>query len=189
MSNIYKVLNKQIFTEANCRIVPIRMEDRYAIMQWRNEQIFHLRQDKPLTKEDQDGYFDTVVAGLFNQEQPSQILFSYLQGDECIGYGGLVHINWVDLNAEISFITNTSIQKVSHAYHMSTFLRLIEEVAFNELHFHKLFTYAFDVRPQIYHILEKNGFQREAVLKEHCLFNRDFKDVIIHAKFNTIAKP
>ena len=69
------------------------------------------------------------------------------------------------------------------------FLGLIEEVAFSELGFHKLFTYAFDVRPHIYPILEKNGFKREAVLKEHCLFNEVFKDVIIHAKFNTIDKP
>ena len=69
---------------------------------------------------------------------------------------------------------------------MSTFLGLIEEVAFNELGFYKLFSYAFDVRPQIYPILEKNGFKREAVLKDHCLFNGEFKNVIIHSKFNTI---
>ena len=185
----YKALDRQTFNKGNHRIVPIRMEDRYVIMQWRNEQIFHLRQNKPLTKEDQDTYFNTVVAGLFIHEQPSQILFSYLDGDTCIGYGGLVHINWVDQNAEISFITNTSINNEKYSFHMSNFLGLIEEVAFSELGFHKLFTYAFDVRPHIYPILEKNGFKREAVLKEHCLFNEVFKDVIIHAKFNTIDKP
>ena len=185
MNTNYKVLNKQTFSRGSHRIVPIRMEDRYAIMQWRNEQIFHLRQNKPLNEEDQDTYFNTAVAGLFGQEQPGQILFSYLDGDECIGYGGLVHINWIDQNAEISFITNTSIKDEQYKFHMSTFLSLIEEVAFNELAFHKLFTYAFDVRPHIYPILEMNGFKKEAVLTEHCLFNGDFKDVIIHTKFNT----
>ena len=185
----YKVLNNQIFSSGKYAIIPIRMEDRHVIRKWRNEQIFHLRQNKALSEEDQENYFNTVVASLFNQEHPSQILFSYLDGDTCIGYGGLVHINWVDKNAEISFITNTSIKKEKYTFHMSTFLGLIEEVAFNELGFHKLFTYAFDVRPEIYPILEKNGFKREAVLKEHCLFNGDFKDVIIHAKFNTIDKP
>ncbi len=185
MGKSYKALNKQEFAKGNYRIIPIRMEDRYAIMQWRNEQIFHLRQNKPLTKEDQDNYFNTAVASLFSQEQPGQILFSYLEGDTCIGYGGLVHINWIDQNAEISFITSTAIEKEEYAFHMSTFLGLLEEVAFNELAFHKLFTYAFDVRPHIYPILEMNGFKKEAVLKEHCLFNGDFKDVIIHVKFNT----
>lgn len=182
MSNKYKVLKEQVFTKGDYRIVPIRMEDRYSILEWRNEQIFHLRQSKLLTKENQNDYFNTVVASLFGQEQPGQILFSYLNGDTCIGYGGLVHINWADKNAEISFITNTSIKKKEYEFHMSTFLGLIEEVACNELVFHKLFTYAFDVRPEIYPILEKNGFEREAVLKEHCLFNGEFKDVIIHSK-------
>ncbi len=184
----YKALNRQTFAKGNHRIVPLRMEDRNVIMKWRNEQIFHLRQNKPLTKEDQDTYFNTVVAHLSIEESPNQILFSYLDGDTCLGYGGSVHINWVDQNAELSFITDTSIKNEKYAFHMSTFLGLIEEVAFSELGFHKLFTYAFDVRPHIYPILENNGFIREAVLKEQCLFNGGFKDVIIHAKFNKIDK-
>lgn len=184
----YTVLNKQTFNKDNFAITPIRMEDRYVIMQWRNEQIFHLRQSKVLTKEEQDGYFDTVISGLFSQANPNQLLFSYLEGDKCIGYGGLVHINWVDKNAEISFITNTAIKNEKYAFHMATFLGLLEEVAFKQLNFHKLFTYAFDVRPHIYPILEKSGFKKEAVLKEHCLFNGDFKDVIIHAKLNAKDK-
>jgi hypothetical protein len=32
------------------------------------------------------------------------LLFSFLKNGECIGYGGLVHINWIDQNAEISFM-------------------------------------------------------------------------------------
>lgn len=183
MNDTYKVLKRQTFAKGNYRIVPIRMKDRHAIMQWRNEQIFHLRQEKPLTREGQDSYFETVVARLFNQEQPNQILFSYLVGDECMGYGGLVHMNWVDKNAEISFITKTSIEKEQYEFHMSTFLSMIAEVASDELDFHKIFTYTFDVRPDIYSILEKNGFEKEAELSEHCYFNGNFINVIIHAKF------
>ena len=183
MSNKYKVLKKQNFAKGNNAIVPIRMRDRYDIMQWRNEQIFHLRQNKLLSKEEQDSYFNTVVADLFSQEHPDQILFSYLEGENCIGYGGLVHINWIDKNAEISFITNTSIKDESYALHMSTFLSLLEEVASKEVGLHKIFTYTFDVRPEIYSILEKNGFKKEAVLVEHCYFNGNFINVIIHSKF------
>lgn len=45
-------------------------------MKWRNEQIYHLRQAKPLTKEDQNAYFENVVAKLFEDDHPNQILFS-----------------------------------------------------------------------------------------------------------------
>lgn len=186
--SFYKVLNKNTYTKDNYSIVPIRIEDRYAIMKWRNEQLFHLRQNKPLTKEEQDVYFDTIVSSLFSQDNPNQILFSYLKGETCIGYGGLVHINWIDQNAEISFIIDTSIKKKNYEFHMSTFLSLLEEVAFKDLNFHKIFTFAFDVRPEIYPILEKSGYNKEAVLKEHCCFNGEFKDVVLHAKFNMFNK-
>jgi len=183
--NSYKVLNKKTFTSGKYSIVPLRMEDRYAIMKWRNEQIYHLRQQKNLTREDQDKYFETTVANMFNQEQPEQILFSYLKNDECIGYGGLVHINWIDKNAEISFIMKTDMEQQYFKKHWGIYLKLIEKVAFRELKLHKLHTYAFDLRPKIYEILEAENFNIEAVLKEHCFFNNKYIDVVIHSKFNT----
>ena len=73
--------------------------------------MYHLRQDKPLTEKSQEDYFIGPVARLFDQEKPNQILFSYLKNDKCIGYGGLVHINWIDMNAEISFIVATELEE------------------------------------------------------------------------------
>jgi len=184
MSLNYKVLKQQIFTNGRQSIVPIRMEDRHKIRKWRNEQIFHLRQNKPLTESEQETYFNTVVKSLFSEEQPKQILFSYIENNECIGYGGLVHINWIDKNAEISFIMNTVLEKDFFFKHWTVFLELIEQVAFKELNFHKLVTYAFDLRPHIYGIIEKAGFIKEATLKEHVYFNGVYKDVIMHGKLN-----
>ena len=180
--NIYKVLNKQTFSEGEYSIVPIRFEDKLPIMQWRNQQMYHLRQAKELTENDQELYFNNIVSKLFDQEQPSQILFSYLKGIKCIGYGGLVHINWIDKNAEISFIMDTSLEKDSFGFHWKTYLGLIEKVAFDELNLHKIFTYAFDLRPNLYVALEESGYTKEAVLKEHCFYKDEFKDVIIHSK-------
>lgn len=182
--NSYKILNKQIFEFDNYKIVPIRFEDRLDILKWRNEQIYHLRQNKPLTVEDQEKYFNTVVDALFNQDQPNQILFSYLEDDVCIGYGGLVHINWIDKNAEISFVMNTTLEVNDFQSNWINFLKLIEKVAFEDLKFHKIFTFAFDLRPHLYHAIEIAGFSKEAVLKEHCLFNNVFLDVVIHSKLN-----
>ncbi len=152
-------------------------------MQWRNEQIYHLRQSKPLDKNSQDKYFENVVTKLFQDEKPDQILFSYLENGYCIGYGGLVHINWIDKNAEISFVLNTSLE-IKFVDHWCYFLTLIEQVAFKELRFHKIFTYAFDLRPLLYKALEKSRFTKEAVLKNHTYFNNKFIDVVIHSKLS-----
>ncbi len=177
----YQCLNKQVYSLGDYTIVPLRYEDRFSIMKWRNEQIYHLRQARPLTEEDQQRYFDQVVSRLFEAKQPDQILFSYLEKGECIGYGGLVHINWIDRHAEISFIMDTRLEKEHFARHWSNWLTLVKELAFSELRLHKIFTYAFDLRPHLYPVLEANGFTREATLKEHCLFEGQYKDVIIHS--------
>ena len=55
--NSYKTLNKQVFSKDDFKLVPIRYEDRFDIMKWRNEQIHHLRQAQPLTIENQEHYF------------------------------------------------------------------------------------------------------------------------------------
>jgi RimJ/RimL family protein N-acetyltransferase len=151
-------------------------------MKWRNEQIYHLRQARPLTEEDQNTYFENVVSKLFDQKQPNQLLFSFLEGDACIGYGGLVHINWIDQHAEISFIMNTELEKDFFKEYWSAYLKLIEDVAFNDLKLHKLFVYAFDLRPHLYEILIQNNYLFDARLKEHCFYNGDFIDVVIHSK-------
>lgn len=177
-----RLLSKQSFSNLQYALVPIRHEDRYLIMQWRNEQMYHLRQNAPLTKEQQDLYFNTVVAELFEQERPGQILFSYLENEKCIGYGGLVHIDWVHQNAEISFIMDTRLEASSFEWHWKNYLPLIEEIAFSELKLHKVFTYAYNLRPLLYTALEASGYSREAVLKEHCYFDGRFVDVVIHSK-------
>lgn len=183
--NSYTALNKQTFVNEDLSIVPIRYEDRFDIMKWRNEQIYHLRQPEPLTIDNQENYFKNIVSKLFVQEKPSQLLFSYLKDGVCIGYGGLVHINWVDRNAEISFIMNTELEQDHFDFHWSSFLKLIEEVAFAEMKLHKIYTYAFDIRPHLYVTIENVGFKKEAILKEHCLFDGEFKDVVFHSKINT----
>jgi RimJ/RimL family protein N-acetyltransferase len=178
----YRFLRQQSFSKKQYALVPIRHEDRYLIMHWRNEQMYHLRQNAPLTEAQQDLYFNTVVADLFEQERPGQILFSYLENEKCIGYGGLVHIDWVNQHAEISFIMDTSLETSSFEWHWKNYLPLIEELAFSELKLHKVFTYAYNLRPLLYTALEASGYTREAVLKEHCYFDGRFVDVVIHSK-------
>ncbi len=179
----YKSMSRQRFQNSEYTIVPIRFEDRHSIMKWRNEQIYHLRQSKPLTHEDQENYFQNIISKLFDEKKPNQILFSFLKENECIGYGGLVHINWLDKNAEISFIMDTELEEKEFESLWINYLSLIEEVAFHELGFNKIFTYAFDLRPRLYSALDTAGFSREAILRDQTYFNHNYIDVVIHCKF------
>lgn len=179
----YKCLVQQRFKNGEFELIPIRMEDRFQIMKWRNEQMYHLRQNEILTEEKQTVYFEKIVSKLFELEKPDQILFSFLKNNELIGYGGLVHINWIDKNSEISFLMNTELEKEHFNYYFIEYLKLLDQIAFEELGLHKIYTYAFDLRPHLYSIFENAGFLKEATLKEHCLFQGKYLDVIIHSKF------
>jgi RimJ/RimL family protein N-acetyltransferase len=181
----YRILAKSEFKLANYQLIPIRFEDRMLIKKWRNEQIYHLRQANPLTDEDQTTYFEQVVSKLFDAEKPNQLLFSFLKDQVCIGYGGLVHINWTDRHAEISFVMDTSLEESCFSENWNIYLSLIEQLAFEQLDLHKIFTYAYDIRPHLFEAIEKAHYTKEAVLKDHCFFNNEFKDVIIHSKIKT----
>jgi RimJ/RimL family protein N-acetyltransferase len=95
-----------------------------------------------------------------------------------------VHINWKDRYAEISFIINTALEKDYFQLHWTTYLSLIEQVAFEGLKLHKIFTYAYDLRPHLYKVVEAAGFKQEARLKEHCFIDGNYFDVVIHSKIN-----
>jgi RimJ/RimL family protein N-acetyltransferase len=186
MNTKYKCLQKQTYKTGIYSLIPIRYNDRYDIMKWRNEQIYHLRQSKTITNEQQDIYFNNVVNKLFEQDQPSQLLFSFLRNEVCIGYGGIVHINWLDKNAEVSFVMDTNLESDAFNEMWELYLTLLKQVAFKELQLHKIYTYAYDIRPKLYDSLRKSGFIQECRLKDHCIINNRYYDVVIHSCINPI---
>jgi RimJ/RimL family protein N-acetyltransferase len=180
----YKCLKIGRYKHDGFKMVPVRFMDRYLIMKWRNEQMHHLRQKSELTKAEQDHYFENVIAKLFTEESPTQILFSFLDNNKCIGYGGLVHINWTDKNAEFSFLLKTNLIQSQEKIYWSNFLKYLCSVAFEELGLHKVYGYAYDVRPHIYNYLLESRFKFEARLTDHYYLGGKFYDVVIHSIFN-----
>lgn len=184
LMNKYRCLKNQSFSKNQFSIVPIRNKDKFKIMEWRNQQIYHLRQSKLLTKKDQDLYFKNVVTKLFDEALPSQILFSYLKDDSLVGYGGLVNINWSDQRGEVSFLVDTALKKsvIKYNTYFSTFLFLIKQVAFDDLYFHRIYTETYEFRNKHIKILENNGFVREGIIKENTFMQKEqkFYDSLIH---------
>lgn len=182
----YKCLTQNEFELGKHKIIPIRYLDQREIMKWRNDQMYHLRQNSKLTEEDQDYYFHKVVHPLFSKEKPTQLLFSYLKNEELIGYGGLVHINWIERKAEVSFIMETSLEENEFDLHWSTYLYLLKKIAFEELKLKSLHTYAYDLRPFLYPTLEKNNFKVKEHLKDEIEIDGKKTDVFIHECSNPI---
>jgi RimJ/RimL family protein N-acetyltransferase len=181
----YKCLTNNNFNFNEFSLESIRAVDIESIRNWRNAQLDVLRQDKIITKEEQIKYFNDHIWPETIKNEPRNILFSFFRNDDLIGYGGLVHISWKDLRAEISFLINPeNLSDEDYCLFFSSFLTLIKSVAFDYLKFNRLFTETFNIRQFHISILESNGFIREGVLKEHVIINGKYVDSIFHGCLN-----
>jgi RimJ/RimL family protein N-acetyltransferase len=68
--------------------------------------------------------------------------------------------------------------------HWNNFLKMINNVAFKDLNLMKIFTYAYDLRPRLYNVLNNCNYKIEAKLVNHKIIENKFIDVIIHSKLN-----
>lgn len=179
----YKCLSNIEWSSKGYKLVPIRTEDKYEILNWRNSQIEILRQKEEVSKEQQDIYFANVVDKLFEEKFPKQLLFSFLHNGILIGYGGLVHIDWESKNAEVSFLlyNNNDFQSK-----FSEFMRIIFVISFEELKLIKIHTtvYNIEARKRYIEVIENLNFVKEAILKNHIFIENKYYDVLIYSYFN-----
>jgi RimJ/RimL family protein N-acetyltransferase len=178
----FKVLDKNRFELGNYAVVPFRDEDKYEIKVWRNQQMDVLRQKELLTDKDQENYYASYILPSFSLEYPRIMLFSFLENEKCIGYGGLTNIDWESKRIELSFLMNheRAVDIDLYRKDFTTFLTLMKKIVFEELKFNRMFTETYDRRPLHIQILEENGFRPEGRMKEHVLIDGVFTDSLLH---------
>jgi hypothetical protein len=104
MPNTYTCLRRQCISRENKKICTIQPEDIQPIRVWRNAQLPYLRQSHPIEFDEQVKYYRDNIWPTMELERPSNILMSYFEEAQLIGYGGLVHISWEHKRAEVSFL-------------------------------------------------------------------------------------
>ncbi|MBI5403285.1 MAG: GNAT family N-acetyltransferase [Ignavibacteriae bacterium] len=188
--NGYRCLNTNNFEYGDYKITPVRKKDILKIKDWRNSQIDILRQKEYLTNKKQKEYFGKIIFPDFASEYPGQIIFSFLLNGKLIGYGGLVHINWEDRRAELSFLLEPDRLKDRMQYRkdFTAFLKLMKHVAYLELNFNRLYTETFDIRKHHISVLVANRFYPEGRMKKHVLIKNKFIDSLIHGNLKEYEK-
>lgn len=181
----YKVLKGYLWGQGNYSLIPIRDSDKYVILEMRNQQIDVLRQREPLTIEKQETYFKNTVDSLFKEDKPAQLLFSFLLDGVFIGYGGLVHINWAEKNAEISFLTLTerNVDEKTFVADFSSYLIILKRIAFGALGFTKLHTTFYDIEERVLYkqVLVDFGFTLEKKLPGYISVRGKKRDAFIYS--------
>ena len=162
-------------SESNYQLIDIRPEDWEPIRQWRNAQLDILRQNKPITQEEQIKYS--------KHNDPQKCLYSFLCNGKLIGYGGLVHIDYENKRAEISFLLEPERIKDKHLYRkeLIAFHNPLRETT-EDMGIHRWHAETFEHRLWHIHCLEEFGFEYEGRLHDHVIKNGQYVDVIIHGK-------
>ena len=163
-------------------LVPTRERDLPLYRRWRNAQADFLRQDRALTRADQERWFrDTVLPSRFDK-RPALAMFSILEDGKCVGYCGLTHISWPHKRAEVVFLTATERlrDRKRYADDFRWCLELLKSYAFDHLGLERLTMENHDLRPWHIVALEKSGFKPEGRLRGHVVKNGRRLDLLIH---------
>ena len=166
----------------NYSLVPLRKSDIQNIRRWRNEQIQILRQKTPLSKNDQNHYYENTIKKSFFVKKPKMIIFSFLLSGKCIGYGGFTRINWTKRSSELSFILDTKRVQNSKIYEkeFKIFLKLILELNDEQIKFKKIFTETYNIRPIHLRILENMSFRYRKIKRNFIKIHGKYVDSLIH---------
>ena len=152
------------------------------LKEWRNAQMNVLRQWKPLTIYNQEKWFQEISEDI-NQTIFSIVIFDKNGNEKFIGYCGLVNIDHINKRAELSFLIKPERTSKREVYQedFTAALRVLCEYGFNQLNFNKIFTETFSFRKYQIEILEKFGFRKDGILREHQYVNGKYWDSIIHS--------
>ena len=169
---------KEILSQKNSFLSPLLEEDLTSIKNWRNEQMDVLRQNVPLTDEDQKNWFAKI------QKDKQQVIFAIISGDELIGYCGITYIDHDNLRGEISFVLKTGVSDEDYKMIFLEVLDMLKTYAFDILKLHKLFTETYNFRGFHIGILEEFGLNRDGRYKDHIFHKGKYYDSLIHSLIN-----
>ena len=178
----YSFIEFNDYSFDNYAFLPLRYEDIFKIKKWRNDQISILRQNRILSDVDQENFYQELVKKSFFSSKPNEILFSFLLDDVCIGYGGMMYIDWDKKSAEISFINETKRANLNEIYQNDfiAFISILFRISFSELGFNKLTTETYGIRTNTLQILDQLGFQLKQIKEEKILIDNKLYDSFFH---------
>ena len=143
------------------KLKALEIKDLEKIKQWRNEQMYILRQSKPLTMHNQVEWYKKIST------DPNQRIFGIVDkfGD-LIGYCGFVYIDWKNKHAEMSMVFKT--KKATDMVLHKEAINLLLRIAFESLNLNKIYVEYYDLREEDYGIMIQDmGFHNDGILRQH----------------------
>lgn len=186
----YICLDQDEYRFLSYSLKSVQPADIETIRKWRNSQMDILRQSSTISPAQQREYFTHYIWPSMNNTQPENILLTFSLNHRKIGYGGLVHISWINKTAELSFLLNPIYMKNMTVYkkHFDAFIHLLLDIAFRSFDFNKISTETYHFRRETINILEENGFLFEKIIKSKKIIRGKEIKSFVHYHFNDRKK-
>ena len=156
----------------------LEIADVDHIMTWVNdpEVVKNLQHfDKTLTREDELSYINKILSS------KNDFVFSFFDGSEYIGQGGIHQISWENKLGRVSIMIAR--KHWGKGYGQEILKRLINH-AFKELGLHKIWLMHWKENKKAEHIYKKLGFKKEGILKDEYYWQGQYHDMVRMAIIN-----
>lgn len=159
----------------------IERGDLEKLRNWRNDRELRVffREHREISIEAQLSWYEDVVLPCRDS-----YMFAITCDDELVGCAGLVYLNKIDRNADLSIYVGKDLLYIDDVIAPKA-AQLLIEYAFNELNLHKLWTevYSIDIKKQ-YFFEKILGFKKEGTLSQHHYTLGKWVDSILYGKLN-----
>lgn len=153
------------------------LDDALLIRKWRNEQINILRQNSKVKIQDQLNYFKKIYLPNLKKRKPNQVLYTILENNTRIGYGGIVHIDWTKKVGEMSFVIDPK-KNFKKKILFKFFLTNIKKISKHNLKIKKIIIETFSFRYKHLRLVEQFGFKKYKIEKKKIKINgRNFNSI------------
>jgi len=144
----------------------VERADLQQLRDWRNNPDFrkYFREYRELNMQQQEQWFEKSVV---DDNNTQMFVIRKNKGNELIGCCGLIYINWVHRNADLSLYVGWEDTYIDEEGYAEESCKILLDYGFNELGLNKVWTeiYEFDDKKKA--LYDKFGFQRDGLLRDN----------------------
>ena len=156
----------------------VEEEDLKRLQEWRNNAKFrrHFREHRELNMRQQQVWFEEKVV-----KDDSTLMFSVRRNedDELMGCCGLVYINWVHRNADLSLYIGWEDVYIDTQGYADESVNLLLDYGFRVLGLHKIWTELYEFDEKKKKLFDRFGFRQDGVLRQNYWSDGKWWDSII----------
>lgn len=159
---------------------PITLEDGSLIVKWRNnpEVLAHCLNQVPITNESNKRFFhEKIETGLYKQFIVERIEEEFGLASYPIATVYLKDIDYINKRCELCIFTSNDEEWKSDS--QSIAVKMLLDIAFNEMGMHKVYSFAFYQFLNEANLLKKAGFTVETILKNEAVNQKgEYEDIV-----------